>query len=137
MHGFSNLGNTCYFNSAIQVLLHIREISSHILDTTYEGECTFTKSYEKLVRLYFSTQETKVFSLGPVLLEFVKLFPRFIIGMPHDTQDVLFCLIDILEKGYPRIKDLVYGETTQITISPVSKNVSKIPFCVYILNVKD
>ena len=137
MHGFSNLGNTCYFNSAIQVLLHIRDISSRILDNAYEGECTFIKSYEKLVRLYFSTQETKVFSLGPVLLEFVKLFPRFIIGMPHDTQDALFCLVDILEKGYPCIKDLVYGETTQITISPVSKNVTKIPFCVYILNVKN
>ena len=135
MHGFNNLGNTCYFNSAIQVLLHIREISSHILDNTYKGECNFTKSYEKLVRLYFSTHETKVFTLGPILEEFIKIFPRFKIGMPHDTQDTIFCLIDILEKGYPRIKELVYGETKQITISPVSKNVTKIPFCVYILNV--
>jgi ubiquitin C-terminal hydrolase len=136
MHGFNNLGNTCYFNSAIQVLLRIREISSHILNNTYKGECTFTKSYEKLVGIYFSTQDTKVFNLGPVLIEFVKLFPRFKIGMPHDTQDAIFCLIDTLERSYPHIKDLVYGETKQITISPVSKNVSKIPFCVYILNVK-
>lgn len=136
MHGFTNLGNTCYFNSAIQVLLHIREISSHILNNTYDGDCTFTKSYEKIVRIYFSTQDTKVFTLGPVLTEFIKIFPRFKIGMPHDTQDAIFCIIDILEKSYPRIKDLVYGETNQITISPVSKNISKIPFCVYILNVK-
>ena len=136
MHGFTNLGNTCYFNSAVQVLLHIREISSHILNNTYDGDCTFTKSYEKIVRIYFSTQETKVFTLGPVLTEFIKIFPRFKIGMPHDTQDAIFCIIDILEKSYPRIKDLVYGETNQITISPVSKNISKIPFCVYILNMK-
>ncbi|QOR60764.1 hypothetical protein [Bathycoccus sp. RCC716 virus 3] len=136
MHGFTNLGNTCYFNSAVQVLLHIREISSHILNNTYDGDCTFTKSYEKIVRIYFSTQETKVFTLGPVLTEFIKIFPRFKIGMPHDTQDAIFCIIDILEKSYPRIKDLVYGETNQITISPVSKNITKIPFCVYILNVK-
>ena len=136
MHGFTNLGNTCYFNSAVQVLLHIREISSHILNNTYDGDCTFTKSYEKIVRIYFSTQDTKVFTLGPVLTEFIKIFPRFKIGMPHDTQDAIFCIIDILEKSYPRIKDLVYGETNQITISPVSKNISKIPFCVYILNVK-
>ena len=114
----------------------MREISSRILNNTYDGDCTFTKSYENIVRIYFSTQETKVFTLGPVLTEFIKIFPRFKIGMPHDTQDAIFCIIDILEKSYPRIKDLVYGETNQITISPVSKNILKIPFCVYILNVK-
>ena len=45
-------------------------------------------------------------------------------------------IIDILEKSYPYIKKLVYGEITQITISPVGKNTVKIPFCIHILNVK-
>ncbi len=136
MHGFNNLGNTCYFNSTLQILLHIHEISGHIISNTYNGNCEFTKSYEHLVHMYFKTGGKTVFTTGPLLHSFVKIFPRFIIGQPHDSQDALFCIIDILEKGYPHIKDLVYGETTQITISPVSKNIIKLPFCIHILNMK-
>ena len=135
MHGFVNLGNTCYFNSAIQVLLSMKEISSHILNNKYKGDCNFTKVYENLTRLYCTTQETKVFTLGPVLNEFIKLFPRFSIGNPHDAQDALFCIIDILERSYPYIKEVIYGETKQITISPVGKNTIKTPFCIHILNM--
>lgn len=135
MHGFTNLGNTCYFNSAVQILLNMKEISSHVLNNKYKGDCNFTKAYENLTHLYCTTQETKVFTLGPVLNEFVKLFPRFNIGNPHDAQDALFCIIDILESSYPYIKEVIYGETNQITISPVGKNTVKIPFCIHILNM--
>ena len=135
MHGFSNIGNTCYFNSAIQILLNTYEISRHILENKYTGKCGFTLSYEQLVHIYFKTRETKVFTIGPILNEFVKLFPRFKIGEPHDAQDALFCIIDALEKEYPYIKKIVYGETTQITISPVGKNITKNPFCIHILNM--
>jgi hypothetical protein len=136
MHGFTNIGNTCYFNSAIQCFLHIQDISVHILQNKYTGECIFTKIYEHIVYVYFSDREVKVFTLEPLLHEFVKLYPRFKIGEPHDTQDALLCIIDILEKGYPIIKELLYGETTQITISPSGKNVIKTPFCIHILTMK-
>jgi len=135
MHGFSNIGNTCYFNSAIQILLNTYETSRHILENKYTGKCGFTLAYENLVHIYFKTRETKVFTIGPILKEFVKVFPRFKIGEPHDAQDALFCIIDTLEKGYPYIKKIVYGETTQITISPVGKNITKNPFCIHILNM--
>jgi len=85
----------------------------------------------------FQNTGIKVFTIAPVLQEFVKIFPRFKIGHPHDAQDALFCIIDILEKSYPYIKELVYGEITQITISPVGKNTIKTPFCIHILNVKN
>lgn len=135
MHGFTNIGNTCYFNSAIQCFLHIHDISSHIIHNKYEGSCLFTQIYEKIVNTYFSTREVKVFTLEPLLHEFVKLYPRFKIGEPHDAQDALLCIIDILEKEYPIIKDLLYGETTQVTISPVGKNSIKTPFCIHFLNM--
>ena len=52
MHGFYNNGNTCYFNSAIQLLLRIHELSSHILKTEYTGDCDFTNKYKELVKIY-------------------------------------------------------------------------------------
>lgn len=136
MHGFKNFGNTCYFNAAIQTFLHIQDITVHILQNKYTGDCIFTKIYEHIVYVYFSDREVKVFTLEPLLNEFIKKFPRFKIGEPHDAQDALLCIIDILEKSYPILKELLYGETTQITISPSGKNVMKTPFCVHILNMK-
>jgi ubiquitin C-terminal hydrolase len=88
-----------------------------------------------VVHIYFSTHESKVFTLEPLLHEFLKIYPRFKIGEPHDAQDALLCIIDILEKEYPIIKEVLYGETTQITISPVGKNTVKTPFCIHFLNM--
>ena len=57
MHGFYNNGNTCYFNSAIQLLLRIHELSSHILKTEYTGDCDFTNKYKELVKIYFQNEK--------------------------------------------------------------------------------
>ena len=59
MHGFYNNGNTCYFNSAIQLLLRIHELSSHILKTEYTGDCDFTNKYKELVKIYFQNEKDK------------------------------------------------------------------------------
>jgi len=49
MHGFKNFGNTCYFNAAIQTFLHIQDITVHILQNKYTGDCIFKKIYERIV----------------------------------------------------------------------------------------
>ena len=74
------------------------------------GECKFTKLYHELVTTYFTTQESGKFDLSPLLKAFRVEFPRFKADEPHDAQDALFCIIDILEKEYSIIKDLLYGK---------------------------
>ena len=54
MHGFTNLGNTCYFNSAIQTFLHIHDISAHILRNKYEGDFRDGKFHGKGTYSYVS-----------------------------------------------------------------------------------
>ena len=135
MHGFLNLGNTCYFNSALQCLFHAIPITEHIYKTEYSGECEFTRLYKNLVQQYFNIQESGCFNVAPLLKEFRKTFPRFVEHEPHDTQDALFCIIDILERSFPEIKKLVYGEKRQITISPVGKNTVDTPFSIQTLNI--
>ena len=133
MHGFLNLGNTCYFNSALQCLLHTHQISEYIYKTPYEGECKFTELYKELVHAYFSTQKSGCFDVKKLLTEFQTTFPRFTMFYPHDAQDALFSIVDILEKTYPDIKKMIYGNKKQITISPASKTTHDVPFSVNIL----
>lgn len=137
MHGFFNLGNTCYFNSAIQVLLHVLPISENIYKSRYVGDCKFTKLYHELVIKYFGTQKSDKFDLTPLLKAFRVEFPRFKTDEPHDAQDALFCIIDILEKEYPIIKKLLYGKKSQITISPEGKNSIDIDYSIQTLTIND
>lgn len=134
MHGFSNQGNTCYFNAALQCMLRVHDLSAHVLRNPYEGPCLFTTRYAELVRIYFQSPTCLTIHLGPLLEAFRESFPRFTKGEPHDAQDVIFCLVDILERTYPeQVKRLVYGETEQRTLWPSGAKTSREPFSVFIL----
>jgi len=134
MHGFYNNGNTCYFNTAIQCALRIHELSEHILQNPYDGDCSFTNAYSQLVQLYFKSEKCLTINIEPLLEKFREKFPRFKSRIPHDAQDTLFCIIDILEVTYPYLKKLVYGEKTQSTISPSSSKSETVPFTILILH---
>ena len=134
MHGFYNIGNTCYFNSAVQCMLRIHALSERILHSPYEGDCPFTINYSELVRLYFQNQECLKINIEPLLKTFQEKFPRFKARQPHDTQDAIFCIIDILEVTYPYLKELVYGEKEQRTICPSGSTSEKVPFSMLLLH---
>jgi len=134
MHGFYNNGNTCYFNTAIQCMLHIHKLSEHIIKKPYEGDCPFSKNYYELVKLYFQNETCLKIDIAPLLKTFQEKFPRFKARQPHDTQDALFCIIDILEVSYPYLKDLVYGEKEQRTICPSGSKSERVPFSMLLLH---
>lgn len=134
MHGFYNNGNTCYFNSAVQCVLHINGLSKYILEHPYTGKCPFTIAYRELVKLYFTEKKMLKIDIAPLLHPFQGKYPRFKAMQPHDAQDALFCIIDILEIAYPYIKTLVYGEKEQHTVYPRGKKVSKEPFSMLLLH---
>lgn len=134
MHGFYNNGNTCYFNTAIQCMLRIHELSEHILRNPYDGDCSFTNAYTQLVQLYFKSEKCLTINIEPLLVKFTEKFPRFKSRIPHDAQDTIFCIIDILEVTYPYLKKLIYGEKNQSTISPSNSKSEIVPFTLLILH---
>ena len=54
MKGIRNKGNTCYFNTALQCLLYIPALSNYMIRKPYAGECTFTRAYSDLIKVYWT-----------------------------------------------------------------------------------
>jgi uncharacterized UBP type Zn finger protein len=136
MRGFLNLGNTCYFNTAIQCLLHIPVLSNYFLQKEYCGDCNFTKIYTKLVHFYWNSEQIGNVNIGPLIYQFYKHFPRFENKEPHDVQEALLCVIDILERAVPEIKPWFYGKKTQETIWPDGKSTNVEDFSIHIVSSK-
>jgi ubiquitin C-terminal hydrolase len=132
MKGFENLGNTCYFNTALQCLLHIPIMSNHFIRNPYDGECTFTKMYSDFVRLYWTRGHESV-DIKPLLTEFQKQFPRFGTNEQHDVQEAIMCIIDILERAQPEIKKWFYGKKIQETIWSNGKSSNEEDFSVHLI----
>lgn len=118
MRGLYNLGNTCYFNTAIQCLAHIPPLTKHLFDEDLsECQCDITKEYQRVVRHLFTKGETKPVSPSDLLGAFRVRFPRFIAGQQHDAQEVVLLLIDVFEEslGKEFITDLFNGDESQET----------------------
>jgi ubiquitin C-terminal hydrolase len=132
MKSFENLGNTCYFNTAMQCLVHIPVLSNHFIRNPYTGKCFFTKMYSDLVRAYW-TKGQGTLDVKPLLEKFQKKFPRFKSDEQHDVQEAIMCIIDILERTEPIIKRWFYGKKVQETVWPGGKSSNEEDFSVHLI----
>lgn len=119
MKGIPNFGNTCYFNSALQCLLQIPQLSNNFL-TEYTGTCEFTKEYEKVVKSV-SSDDTFI-DVRPILKVFRTRFSQFSNMEPQDAQEALMCMMDALE---PILKPFVTCKLLQETVCTSGKTVRK------------
>jgi len=133
MKGILNNGNTCYFNTTLQCLLHVPIVREYFTTKGYNGTCSFTTLFSEFVRKYWDDTIKATFNVNDLLEEFVKKFPRFIVGQQHDVQEAILCCIDILEQSVPDIKSNFYGKKVQETIWPGGKKNHEELFSVHIL----
>tara|TARA_B000000441_G_scaffold78118_1_gene53066 strand:- start:3514 stop:4290 length:777 start_codon:yes stop_codon:yes gene_type:complete len=135
MKGLENHGNTCYFNTALQCLLYIPVLSNYFIRKPYTGECEFTKAYGNLVKMYWTRGKEHI-TIKNVIEAFQKEFPRFRTNEQHDVQEAVLCIIDILERSRPEIKEWFYGKKTQETIWPGGKSSNEEVFSVHLITAE-
>lgn len=133
MKGILNVGNSCYFNTSLQCLVHLHMIKSQFIDQEYDGPCSFTKLFCEFTRKYWDDTTKITFNANGLLNEFIKEFPRFVVGQQHDAQEAVLCIIDILERSVPDLKKHFYGKKIQETIWPGGKKTHEEVFSIHIL----
>ena len=134
MKGLCNLGNTCYFNSALQCLLQVSPLSNYFLIIGYQGSCEFTQEYEKLVKFMWDGLKSPP-AVPRKLLELARQNYKQFAGFDQqDSQEVFICILELLEKSLGTvIKDIFYGKMCQETVYKGGKSIQEEEFCTLIM----
>lgn len=113
LSGLSNLGNTCYLNTASQCLSNTLELTDYILSGQSDTDINTTKKEIKMYREYKRLLNAlweencviKPISFKTVLGEFDSKFNN---NNQHDSQEVLSTLIDLLHTSLSYEVNMTY-----------------------------
>lgn len=117
--GLTNLGNTCYMNSALQCLLHINELTEYFTSAFYEHEINvknplsskglIAKSFANLCKMVVTATSSAI-SPREFKMTIGKVNPSFGGYLQQDSQEFLVFLIDALHEDLNRVKVKPYIE---------------------------
>lgn len=133
MKGFQNIGNTCYLNAGLQMLIQNKDLCKMILKYSDHSE-TLQKIGEFIQEYYSSNNE----SLSPATIKsIVEINKEIIFGFQQqDTTEFIVHLMDIIDTEIKKInKDDGLQNIFGITINTRTK--CKLRECLNISNMKE
>lgn len=118
--GLSNLGNTCYMNSALQCIRSVEELTAYFLQTKYKEELNsdnplghggaIAKAYAGLLASIYAEDATTSFAPKNFKFALGRAQPMFSGYGQQDSQEFLSFLVDGLHEDLNRIIKKPYIE---------------------------
>ena len=118
--GLTNLGNTCYMNSALQCIRSVEELAVFFLSSAYKKEINndnplghngaMATSYAGVLRGIYNDGATSAFSPSDFKRKLGTIQPLFSGYGQQDSQEFLSFLVDALHEDLNRIKKKPYNE---------------------------
>ncbi|KAK2814285.1 hypothetical protein FQN49_008242 [Arthroderma sp. PD_2] len=123
--GLSNLGNTCYMNSALQCVRSVEELSHYFLQGNYKKDLNpnnplshngdVAKAYANLLHQIFDMQGSSSFAPRGFKVTIGRYGPSFSGYGQQDSQEFLLFLLDGLQEDLNRIQKKPYIEKPDST----------------------
>ena len=137
MKGLANLGNTCYFNTALQCILQVPQLSNFlIMKKIASVSCDFTLEYQTLVKKMWLNKTNRCENPQKLFKLFKEKYKQFNNTDQQDSQEMIVCFLDALDKSlrpFPRVhypgkseehslvRELFYGKMIHEVITPQGK----------------
>lgn len=110
--GFTNLGNTCYLNSIIQVLININPLSTYIIrENVIKEKYPLLFSFHNILTLIQKKENTEedmeeyILSIGGFKEKLENIYSEFKGNEQHDTHELFITLLNHFHEMFKKISN--------------------------------